>query len=236
MTRRLLNLLTLLSLLLCVSAAALWVRGNFATDYVWLSHAAGGTDTVSWSNGQFRVRHSTWPSQADAGSVGRAVGSAHVWYCRRPPGTLHANPRQGSYRHYGRWLALSWAATPRRAADPKEVQALAAATRKLAEAEAKESARHPSVEPAGDIDTNLEYLRRHVSVLQMHQRSLAHSEWEFVFPAWLAVALTGALPARRLFASRRRRPATGVCPRCGYDLRATPDRCPECGHPAATAP
>jgi len=54
---------------------------------------------------------------------------------------------------------------------------------------------------------------------------------EFTLPLWAPALASGVLPALwlLLWAHRRRRRTAGCCPRCGYDLRATPDRCPECG-------
>jgi hypothetical protein len=58
-------------------------------------------------------------------------------------------------------------------------------------------------------------------------------------PYWFVLMLAGScatlfwLPAYRRRV-RRVRTARGLCPRCGYDLRATPERCPECGTAAGT--
>jgi hypothetical protein len=53
-------------------------------------------------------------------------------------------------------------------------------------------------------------------------------------PYWFVVIATASLPGWSLIcssrrAARRRRAAGGLCAKCGYDLRATPGRCPECG-------
>ena len=55
--------------------------------------------------------------------------------------------------------------------------------------------------------------------------------WAISLPLWLLAIVFGIWPWMRWRARRRkrRRLAVGLCPRCGYDLRATPDRCPECG-------
>ena len=54
---------------------------------------------------------------------------------------------------------------------------------------------------------------------------------QIIAPHWFVALLFGAIPAGRLVRLLRhhRRRTTGHCPICGYDLRSTPDRCPECG-------
>jgi hypothetical protein len=76
-------------------------------------------------------------------------------------------------------------------------------------------------------------------MISMSAQALCRS---FVLPLWLVALVASLLPARwgmdraRQHVREQRR-HQGRCSDCGYDLRSTPDRCPECGGvPAAEAP
>ena len=159
--RRLLNLLTLLSLLLSVAVAALWVRSYWKQEWVLVSFDRRTLD-LRWGGGQlgvgFRVYSVTTPPPAP-------------WY--------------------GRWRRLT--------APPAPLVS-------------------PDSFPMGYVG------RRGMAV-----------------PAWLAFLVCAVLPACRSvrITIRRARLAQrlrgGLCARCGYDLRGTPGRCPECGQTSASA-
>jgi hypothetical protein len=56
------------------------------------------------------------------------------------------------------------------------------------------------------------------------------TKFELYLPHWFVALACAVLPARWLaLAHRRRRGPAMACATCGYDLRATPERCPECG-------
>ena len=82
---------------------------------------------------------------------------------------------------------------------------------------------------------------RHRSPLWHHAKHLlvfrafdsGRDSWAVQFPHW-SVAAAASLTALWLRRRDRKRRA-GLCPSCGYDLRATPQRCPECGGVPAAA-
>jgi hypothetical protein len=59
--------------------------------------------------------------------------------------------------------------------------------------------------------------------------------WRITIPSWSATLVLMLLPVGRVLgigmkmARAKRRRGLGLCFACGYDLRATPERCPECG-------
>ena len=181
MKRRLLNLLTALSLLLCLATCALWARTYVASD--WLKHAGVGAGMTE---------RTEWGADTAKGTV------RFTWKSTRMP-------------QAGRWLGRTrgWAFQTHEAYDPSFAPSGAKLPNRLGF--------NWAAEKYAGIDGSA-----------IHRRSVR-------FPLWVPAAALASLPAARLYLRLRRAPREpAACACCGYDLRATPGRCPECGTAART--
>jgi hypothetical protein len=93
--------------------------------------------------------------------------------------------------------------------------------------------------PVEERPYSYSYLPDHGVWIARDDGERGHGEWESTrglrIPYWPLVSVFSILPFAWLRRKRRHRWLTrrGLCPACGYDLRATRDRCPECGTAAA---
>jgi len=78
--------------------------------------------------------------------------------------------------------------------------------------------------------------RRVQPMAQLQVRYPTECSMAIYIPNWALVLLLGALPALFLARSARARlrQRRGFCTNCGYDLRASTGRCPECGSAIAS--
>lgn len=184
MRRRLLNLLTLLSLLLCAAAVGLWVRGYRVVDVAVV--AAGRADTRATVVDEWKLMS------------GKGV-LALIWQRDTSPPA----PPFGE-------------AGPRFSHSTLAPQAFAVARATFWQRLGFNRTDHAALDPAYPA-----WSRRSRAVR---------------VPYWSLVLASGALPAWRLprLWRTRRTVARGHCLACGYDLRATSGRCPECGTAATT--
>ena len=223
--RRLFAFCSALSLLLFVAVCVLWVRTGWATDHLDLSHRSGRQWVLRSGWGRFQVTYERFyyertddrplldaDHRARRGYYWRAYddmartypvhgGWLGVRYGYEPPGPRPPPTPEDFRRHRDAWTALE-----------ARIKALRAIERP---------------DPQMSIQIKLDATRLSNSRPRQHDRC-----WEVQVPFWLAAAATAVLPTAwlgRWWVRRRRCDRAGLCHRCGYDLRATPDRCPECG-------
>lgn len=220
MTRRRFTVPRLSCLAVCILTVVLWIRSHRTTDDWLLIYKTDGSERVSSLNGDIMIRHER-PSGGKFGGLQRITHRSDR-VTALPPRPWREDLLE---THWGlfRWINIP---PPSPGAIQQAKQTYGAMlTLQQANASAPTSGPALNAQAAGFMQLNMLYERQ--------KRMLDRERyWELVFPLWLVptvfslpVLLAGLLTLLR----GRRRIRQGLCPACGYDLRGSSDRCPECG-------
>jgi hypothetical protein len=227
MRRKLFTLAAGVSLALCVTTVALWVRSYHVADHFWFMHRRSGhAELVRAASGiislQAQQHYELFPDQKSPFLEFSHEGTDYLGNSD-PTTSYPASPTQHPWK-LGPFSFVKVEYGPRRT--PEQLQARRDEVRASREDLARLAAA-ATTKPTPQLE---------VALMQARERLAGKEDaggwmWTLSVPAWLIVALTLPLPAYwcRAFLVRRRRQRAGRCVQCGYDLHATPDRCPECG-------
>ena len=203
MRRKLFTLASALLLLLCIATAVLWVRSYRQVDVVSFSGARLHR-VISGGGGVF------------VESFGQVVSEGN-WRDSRVPMRSHAIANYGAYQHTADPTA------PARSRHAQPYRGRSDMVRRWAWGPDLNRT-WPRLTPVTTTRTNFD--NRNGRMVQ--ERLVGRRLW---VPYWLCFSVTAVTPLAELVARARsrRRARVGRCHKCGYDLRATPDRCRECG-------
>lgn len=211
MTRKPFTLVSAVSLLLCVATAVLWVRSYWFADSI-------GRCTLDAESRQYTcpmiVLHS-----------GRIEVSRTRWdFDRESFATWATKLRNSPAFHFypGLWYRRG-----------RSVPVLSKTLYEEGTVTRNDYGNHPRMRFRWNWSRR--ELRRQPQSGGRYSETAVYIEFSCGYLVVLCLIL--GLPAMKSFARaiRKRRHGPGLCRHCGYDLRATPDRCPECGTPAQIA-
>lgn len=228
MLGRLLDGLAVASLGLALGAGVLWWRSYLDPEHFWVCRRWGAIDSLKTHRGEFTVARRRTPYRMRQNEFFHESG----------PRVLNRLAR-GTYPVERRWGPLAYAAVPAPAPPGAGAEEDAEALHRAA----REFDLTPApADPAELAEWTLLRGRAYARATQARRRinDSKASLWLVSFPALLPLSLLLALPAARAVPIGRRwqsqrRARAALCGKCGYDLSATPGRCPQCGETAGAA-